>query len=416
MKRLIILVTSIVLLANNLTANARNFPKGAYNVSTPKVEGVRDELLKNIAPIVTKSIEEGYYPGAVVLASHNGQVIYKGVFGNQSIAPKVTPMNFNTIFDIASMTKVIVTTTAVMQLVEQGKINLDTPVATYWPEFAKNGKDKITIRHLLTHYSGLPASITDNNWNGKEEAYKKITLQKLKTKPGSNFQYSDINFITLGYIVEIVSHEKLNDYAKTNIFKKLKMDSTFYKPSKNLKSRIAPTVVTNKVSRVGEVHDPITYKMGGVSGMAGVFSTANDIATFADTILNDGLISKNIIQERYLLSPLTIKKMLSPQTPDNKMNIRALGWDMDTKYSNRGVLFPIGSFGHTGWTGSSIWIDPKTNTYLIILTSRAHPTPAPANNLIKDRSTIANIIAASITDVSTKDIKNTSKGEIIRAY
>ncbi|MBA2654895.1 MAG: beta-lactamase family protein [Gammaproteobacteria bacterium] len=406
----------------------RHFPPGTHKIFISDISGVRSKLLEKIAPIVEKSIDQGLYPGAVILASHRGHIIYRGVFGNRSIIPTVEPMTFRTIFDVASLTKPVVTTTAIMQLVEQGKLDIDLPVGCYWPAFSHNGKQGITTRELLTHTSGLAPDLTfTENIQGKisefgeNDVYSRVEQQHLTHPPGTVFIYSDINFIALGHLVEIISHEPLNDYATKHIFQPLDMDRSFYRPPAQYKNEIAPTQMISGKLRWGQVHDDTVYFMGGVSGMAGLFSDAADLGRFAQCLVNGGRLSSgDKSNSKYLLGPLTILKMITPQTPANMADIHGLGWDIDTRYSNRGILFPINSYGHTGWTGTSLWIDPNTETWLVILTSRTHPSPAPVNPLIHDRKAIANIIAGSIVDISIKNnlkkMTNTGKGELTRAY
>lgn len=381
-------------------AGQRNFPPGITQEYQAKT--LHPEYLNQIAPLVKNSIEQGNYPGAVILAGHQGKIIYRGVFGNQQVQPYLFPMQRNTIFDVASLTKVIVTTTAIMQLVEQGTIKLDAPVAHYWPAFADQEKDKITVRQLLTHTSGLPEDIASvelnailpldkqmtkpNQWSGKKAALNKITQIKPHAQIGSHFLYSDINFIVLGYLVERVSHERLDHYAYRHIFKPLKMMNSFYKPNEQLKNRIAPTEIMSGELRWGEVHDPTVNLMGGIAGMAGLFSTADDLGKFAESLLSKPIILKTD----------TIKMMIVPQTPETMAEKRGLGWDIKTSFSCGGTVFSKASFGHTGWTGTSIWIDPDSHTWLVILTSRTHPKPLAVNALKQDRSAIADLIARAV--------------------
>ena len=391
------------------------FPAGARNISITKTNGIRSNLLQNIAPIIEKSIVEGNYPGAIILAGHHGHIIYRGVFGNARILPNIAPMRFNTLFDIASLTKVVATTPAIMQLVEKAKIDLDAPVAKYWPAFGSQGKESVTIRELLTHPSGLPADIpVDNEPAGKNKILEQIALVKLSETPGTHFLYSDINFVVLAHLVEIITKENFNHYVENHIIHPLGMKNTFFLPSMKLRYRIAPTTIIDKKLRWGEVQDPLAYAMGGVAGNAGLFSNASDLATYAQCLLNGGHLPKK--HPGYLLGPLAILKMTTRQTPANIADSRGFGWDIDSAYSNRGVLFPVSSYGHTGWTGTSLWIDPTTQTWLIILTSRTHPLPAKNNQLIQDRRAIANILSASITDISTPQQGNTGQGELQRAY
>jgi CubicO group peptidase (beta-lactamase class C family) len=395
------------------------FPPGAHDISILPVTGIRTDLLKNIAPIIEKSIAAGEYPGAVVLAAHRGHIIYRGVFGNRSILPLVAPMQFDTIFDVASLTKVLATTPAILQLMEQGKLELDAPVAKYWPQFAVNGKEGVTIREMLTHTSGLPADISTYP-AGKNNVLDQIEKLELSHLPGTAYLYSDLNFIVLGHIVEVISHEPLNEYVQHHIFKPLNMTSTSYLPADNLRDRIAPTEMVNHELRWGKVHDPGAYAMQGISGNAGVFSTANDIGLYAQCLLNNGRItSASNLKKKptsYLLGPLTILKMTTPQMSPTLLDIRGLGWDLDSAFSSRGILFPAKSYGHTGWTGASLWIDPVTQTWLIVLSNRIHPKALSNNQIVQDRRAIANIIAASITDVVINNLNNTGDGELVRAY
>jgi len=398
-------------------AQSSHFPRGSDKVLIPETVGVRTDLLKNIAPLVQKSIADGKYPGAVVLVSHRGQIIYRGVFGSRRILPNPAPMTFNTIFDLASLTKVVATTPAVMQLVEEGKLELDTPIKKYWPAFSAQGKEAITVRELLTHTSGLPADIASPAY-GEAKVLQQIVQLKLQHPAGTHYEYSDLNFIVLAYLVERISNEPFAVYTQKHVFNVLGMSDTSFLPKRALRARIAPTEIIDHQLRWGVVQDPMAYAMGGVSGNAGLFSTARDLGIYAQCLLNSGRVSStNSIQKPgYLLGPLTVLKMTTSQTSEPLIGERALGWDMDSTYSNRGLLFPIRSYGHTGWTGTSIWIDPVTQTWIIILTSRTHPMTAPINQIAEDRRTIATIIAASIVDTAVLSQSNTGYGELRRAY
>jgi CubicO group peptidase (beta-lactamase class C family) len=414
-RKLLLFFVIILFIISGEAISQTSHPSGTYDVIIPKNYGVRTDILENIAPVIEKSIRAGYYPGAVVLVGHRGHMIYRGVFGYQSFLPDKTLMQFDTLFDLASLTKVIATTPAIMQLLEQGKLTLDTPVATYWPTFGSHGKNKITVRELLTHESGLPADI-ELIHHSKELIYKQI--EQLHASSTKKFVYSDINFI-LAHLVEILSGESFDQYAQRHIFNPLKMTNTFFNPTINLRDRIAPTELSEGQLRWGKVQDPLSFAMGGVSGNAGLFSDANDLSLYAECLLNGGRITsskKEPTEDHYLLGPLSILKMTTPQTPPQDVNVRGLGWDIDSPYSNRGVLLPVTSFGHTGWTGTSIWVDPTTQTYIIILTSRLHPKPTPHNQLIEDRRLIATFVAASLTDISSYSESNTGLGELARAY
>ena len=316
--------------------------------------------------IVQEAIHAGQIPGAVVLVWHNGQVLYRKAFGYRALEPRRELMTVDTVFDLASLTKVVATTTAVMQLVEKGEVRLNDPVAKYIPEFAQNGKEDITVRGLLTHYSGLQPDLDlTHPWQGRDTAFSMAFAEKPVNPPGSRFVYSDINFITLGALVERVSKVELDKYCAQNIFTPLKMARTRFLPPATWVPKIAPTEYDeqNRMLR-GIVHDPTARRMGGVAGQAGLFSTADDLSKFA----------RALIAGSSVLPSLLVEKMSTPQQPPAAHELRGFGWDIDSPFStNRGELLPVGSFGHTGFTGTSLWIDPTTRTYIILLTNAVHP-------------------------------------------
>jgi uncharacterized protein YbbC (DUF1343 family)/CubicO group peptidase (beta-lactamase class C family) len=364
--------------------------------------GLTGQKLAAIASVAKEAIRTGKCPGAVVVVGQNARVIYRKAFGHRALVPQELPMTVHTIFDLASLTKVVATTTAIMQLVERGKIVLSAPVSDYWPEFKGNGKEDITVRELMTHYSGLPPDLDlKPDWSGYETAMKMIVDEKPIVPPGTRFIYSDINFETLGELVRRVSGEPLDIYCSKHIFLPLGMKETRFKPPATLRRRIAPTQYQNgdKGKMLwGEVHDPTAYNMGGVAGHAGLFSTADDLTIFAQMLLNGGTYKRTRI-----LSPLTVEKMTSPQTPPDKMAVRGLGWDLDSPFaSNRGELFEVGSYGHTGFTGTDIWIDPVTKTYIIILTNRVHPDGK--GDVGPMRENIATLVAAALGPASAERV------------
>ncbi|WP_263360061.1 serine hydrolase [Acidicapsa ligni] len=319
-----------------------------------------------IDSIVTQAVADGNIPGAVVLVGHNGKIVYRKAFGMRSLEPTREPMTMDTIFDLASLTKCIATTTSIMKLLQDGRIRLNDPVAKYLPEFAQNGKEDITIRELMTHFSGLgPDLDLKQPWSGRDAAYAMAMRETPAYPPGSRFLYSDINFETLGFLVEKISGMSLNEFAKQNVFIPLGMMDTDFLPPASLSSRIAPTQYDeNRKMLRGVVHDPTARRMGGVAGHAGLFSTADDLAKFAQDLLSGHRV----------LSELAVEKMATPQQPAMAASQRGLGWDIDSPFAtNRGELLPIGSFGHTGFTGTSLWIDPITDTYVILLTNAVHP-------------------------------------------
>ncbi len=384
--------------------------------------GLDAQKLAGIPAVVNQAIAQGKCPGAVVLIGHRGRVVYRAAFGHRSLVPTVTPMTPDTIFDMASMTKVIATTTAIMQLFEQGKIRLDNPVADYWPAFGENGKEHITVRELMTHYSGLAPDLElKTDWSGYETAMQKIVDERPLYPPGTRFLYSDINFETLGELVHRISGEPLDVYCAQHIFKPLGMKDTSFRPLEELhvsRERIAPEQYEygdHGPLLWGVVHDPTARRMGGVAGHAGLFSDVDDISIFAQMLLDGGTYHGVRI-----LSPLTVAKMTSPQTPPDAMAVRGLGWDLDSPFSsNRGELFPVGAYGHTGFTGTSIIIDPVTQTYLIILTNRVHPDGR--GNVVSLRAQLATLVASALGPLSNRQILNSRKSltgyyELMQGY
>jgi uncharacterized protein YbbC (DUF1343 family) len=355
----------------------------------PKMRAILD-------PILDESIAAGDIPGAVLLVGHNGRVIYRKAFGSRALEPVGEPMTVDTMFDLASLTKCVATTTSIMQLVEQGRVRLNDPVAAYLPEFAKNGKQDITIRELLTHYSGLAPDLDlQTPWNGRDAAFAMAMAQTLSNPPGSQFVYSDINFEVLGFVVEKVSGEPLNDFADERIFIPLGMKHTRFLPPDTWLPRIAPTQYDEQGKMLrGVVHDPTARRMGGVAGHAGLFSTADDLSRFAQDMLSGFKV----------LSPAIVEKMSTPQQPPTAGSLRGLGWDIDSPFSsNRGELLPVGSFGHTGFTGTSLWIDPVTDTYIILLTNAVHPRGG--KSVVSLRSRIATAVVQGLALTVTQKQK-----------
>ena len=359
--------------------------------SAPAPQAASKEEQSWFAPlddILKEAVTNGSAPGAVLMVGHNGLIAYRKAYGNRVAGQKPEPMTADTIFDLASLTKVIATTTCVMRLEQLGQIKLNDPVSKYIPDFAQNGKEDVTIRMLLTHYSGLPADVDlKQPWNGVDEGYARANATKLVNPPGSTFLYSDVGFVVLGELVQKVSGMPLDQYAQQYVFGPLGMTSTRFNPPQTWLPRIAPTQRDEHTGQTlrGTVHDPTARQMGGVAGDAGLFSTADDVARFAQALLNGGAP---------ILNSLIVEKMTTPQQPANYPNVRGLGWDIDSPYSsNRGELLPVGSYGHTGFTGTSLWIDPTTNTYVILLTNA---TMLKDGNVISLRTEIATAVAAAL--------------------
>lgn len=342
--------------------------------------------------VVENAIKEGQIPGAVLLVGHNGRIIHHKAYGNRELVPNPEAMTADTIFDCASLTKVVATTSSLMKLFEEGRFRLNDRVTQYLPEF-QGGQSDITIRNLLTHFSGLrPDLDLKPAWSGYETGVRLALMDKPVNPPGARFVYSDINFILLGELVHRLSGQLVSDYARQNIFVPLGMKDSMFQPPPALLSRIAPTeaVTPGGPPLRGVVHDETTRYMGGVAGHAGLFSTADDLALFCQMLLNRGELAGV-----RLFSPLTVEKFTTPQTPPDQPILRGLGWDLDSPFAgNRGELFPIGSYGHTGFTGTSLWIDPVTRTYVVLLTNSVHPFRRPAITTL--RGEVATVTAAAL--------------------
>jgi uncharacterized protein YbbC (DUF1343 family) len=374
-------------------ANGANQPEAR----NPDAHNSGAHSFDNIDALMQAAVAKGNMPGGVVIIGHNGAVVYRKAFGSRSIEPTHEAMTVDTIFDLASLTKVIATTTAVMQLLDEGRIRLNDPVAAYLPEFAQNGKGQITVRELLTHFSGLPPDLDlKESWQGRDTAYNMAMQVRPMYTPGTRFLYSDINFETLGFVVEKISGMTLNEYTSDHIFAPLGMAETTFLPPASWIPRIAPTQYdeNGKMLR-GVGHDPTARRMGGVAGHAGLFSTADDLAKFAQNLLSDN---------PKILTREAIAKMSTPEQPATAASLRGLGWDIDSPFSsNRGELLPVGSFGHTGFTGTSLWIDPVTDTYIILLTNAVHPNGK--GSVISLRARLATAVVETLHLTATEEEK-----------
>ena len=325
------------------------------------------DRLAAIDELIAQGIADHRMPGAVLWLEHGGTNYHKA-YGERALFPVVEPMTEDTIFDAASLTKVIATTPAIMLLVERGLVKVDAPVQDYIEEFRRDGKDGITVRHLLTHTSGLRAGLSPRP-DGARSAIQMACQEKVTNAPGTFFRYSDINFILLGEVVRRVSAQPLPQFASEQIFRPLGMKDTRYLPSLEERARIAPTERdgTNNWLR-GVVHDPTARAMGGVAGHAGLFTTASDLARFARMMLNLGELDGV-----RLFRPETVSAMTAVQSAAGVAAKRGFGWDIDTGFSRRGEIFPLGSYGHTGFTGTALWIDPYSKTFWVLLSNRVNP-------------------------------------------
>lgn len=309
-------------------------------------------------------------PGVVVRVQRGEKVLLEKAWGHRTVEPLLEPQTVETIFDLASLTKPIATSTAIAVLVDQGKLQWTDKVVKHWPEFAPNGKDQLTLEHLLLHTSGLIADNPISEYAGdRSESLSHICKLRLISPLGATFRYSDVNYIVLGEVVARVSGKPLDHFCQGAIFGPLGMKETgFGVKDPGLVSRVAPTEMRNGKWMQGQVHDPRAFRLGGVAGHAGLFSTARDLGLFARMVLAEGILGK----ERILSAKTVREWTMAREVPGG---FRTYGFDMDTAYSfNRGELFSRRlSFGHTGFTGTALWIDPVHDAAVIFLSHRVHP-------------------------------------------
>lgn len=367
---------------------------------SPESIGLSSEKLKFIDSVVIKNLNEGNMPGAVVVIGGKDGIVFRKAYGNSWLVPEKKPMTTETIFDLASVTKPVATATSIMILLERGFISLEDEVRKYIPEFKpyvdENGKEyHAKIYHLLTHTSGLPDYTSSDSIRSKygypapEGTVETICNLPRFAPPGKEFKYSCLGFITLAEIIKRITGKNIAEFSKENIFKPLGMDKTTYNPDDNLKKFCAPTEFRNGKMTYGEVHDPLAYIQGGISGNAGLFSTGDDLAIYAQMILNKGEY-----KGKRILGSKTVELMTSI-FPKVEFAGRGLGWDINSAYNQqRGDIFEIGSFGHTGFTGTSIHISTQEKIFVIILTNRVHPDGK--GNVASLRRAIANIVAGAI--------------------
>jgi CubicO group peptidase (beta-lactamase class C family) len=383
----LVLLTSVV-----VWPGCKTTPRPTSSFSFPEAS------LRRIEALIEQGIADHRLPGAVWWIEHDG-VFQHGAVGKRAIEPVEELMTEDTLFDAASLTKVVATTPAVMLLAERGTLDLEAPVQKYIEEFRRHGKDGITLRHLLTHTSGLRSGL-GRRVEGQRTAIAYACQEIVTNAPGTGFIYSDINYILLGEVVQRVSGQPLEQFVAEEIYQPLKMKHTRYLPWKSDLPRVAPTQREGTNMLRGVVHDPTARGMGGVAGHAGVFSTASDLARFARMMLNGGELDGV-----RLFRPETVSAMTRVQSPATLSVKRGFGWDIDTGFSRRGEIFPLGSYGHTGFTGTALWIDPYSKTFWILLSNRVHPDgKANISSLQKSFSTLvaeaAGLQRASATEVT----------------
>ncbi len=379
-------IASIVVLMAVSQAEAAPPP---LEIVEPRTVGLSVDRLQHIDAVVAEGLERERMPGCVVLVGCRGRIAWLKAYGARQLVPEVVPMTTDTVFDLASLTKPIATATSIMALIEQERLKLDDKVETHISEFGTNGKDAITIEQLLTHQAGLiPDNSLRDYQDGPKLAFQRIHKLDLRAEPGTRFIYSDVGFLVLGELVERISGRPLNKYAQSTIFEPLGMSETMFLPNESLRSRAAVTQQRDGNWMQGEVHDPRSFELGGVAGHAGLFSTASDLAKYAQMMVNGGKLGDvRVIREE------TVDLMRTPIEVSS--GLRALGWDVRTGYSsNRGDLFSSEAFGHGGFTGTAIWIDPQLDLFVVFLSNRVHPDGKGSVNSLAGR--IGTIAAASI--------------------
>lgn len=358
----------------------------------PEEVGMSAAHLNNIDAVVTEGLKIGRMPGCVVMVGRQGRIVFEKAYGQRAVSPEPEPMTVDTVFDMASITKPLATATSIMLLIERGDLRLRDKVSYYIPEFSKNGKQDVTIYQLLTHQSGfIPDNADADYLQGPETAFQKIFALTPQSPPGTKFIYSDVGFIVLGELVKRLSGQNLHEFSQEQIYQPLGMTETTYLPGKELVPRIAPTEQRKGKWLRGQVHDPRAEYLGGVAGHAGLFSTAQDLAVYCQMMLNRGTYANVRI-----LSPRGVSVMTD--TYNSGTSLRGLGWDkLSTFSTNRGELFTESAYGHSGFTGTSLWIDPGLDLFVIVLSNRVHPDGKGLINPVSGR--IGTIAAAAILDM-----------------
>jgi uncharacterized protein YbbC (DUF1343 family) len=376
----------VLLTVSRLGAAAARLP-----TASPEEVGMDGDKLTEIDQVVAKGIAAGEMPGCVVLIGRRAKVVFFKAYGNKQIEPKPVPMTLDTLFDMASLTKPTATATSVMILIERGKLGLDDRVAKHIPEFGQNGKEPITVFQLLTHQGGLiPDNALADYEDGPQKAWQRIYALKPRATPGSKFIYTDVGYLVLGELVRKLSGKNVHEFSRDHVFGPLGMTETGYVPPKQLRERAAPAEKRNDQWIQGEVHDPRAYLLDGIAGHAGLFSTAGDMAVYAQMMLGRGEHGGVRI-----LGPRTVAMMTRAYPVSN--GFRGLGWDRRTGYSsNRGKAFSSKAFGHGGFTGTAMWIDPELELFVIFLSNRLHPDGKGSVNPLAGR--IGTIAADAIRD------------------
>lgn len=358
----------------------------------PEAVGLHASLPAVLDSLLRVAIADRVTPGAALAVGRHGRLVHLEGYGRNDWELDAPAVTDSTIYDLASLTKVVATTTAAMILEEEKRLDLDRPVREYLPEFEAPGKEPITVRMLLTHQSGMTTLMLHREAQGHEQYLEKISTHPLRWEPGTHTNYSDWNIITLQFVIERITGQPLDEVLEARVFGPLAMRDTGYNPDPWLKARIAPTEVDTVFRHThvhGYVHDENAWAMGGVAGHAGLFSSGRDLAVFAQMLLNGGEYNG-----RRILKPATIARWTAPQGPGSS---RALGWDTPSKDSSAGQYFSPRSFGHTGFTGTSLWVDPQKDLFVILLTNRVNPT-RQNTRIAPLRRAVADAVQAAVLD------------------
>lgn len=344
--------------------------------------------------LINKGLADSAYPGAVLYVGYKGSIIYKNAFGHFTYDKNAAPMKLDAMFDMASVTKVMATTTAAMLLCDEGKLQLDKKVCEYLPEFGNNGKENVTIRNLLLHNSGLPPfKPFYQTLKTREEERAALMNMKPDYATGTQTVYSCLGMITLQQVIEKITGESMDKFLTRKVYKPIGMLRTMYNPAEAYIKDCVPTEKDDYWRMTvlqGKVHDEAAYLLGGVSGNAGLFSTGKDISIFLQMLLQKGSYNNH----RYI-KPETVEMWTKVQNPAN--STRGLGWDTKSpEGSSAGHLFSADSYGHTGFTGTSVWVDPERELFAVLLTNRVHPT-RNNNKLSRVRSYVHDAIVEAVT-------------------
>jgi CubicO group peptidase (beta-lactamase class C family) len=363
----------------------------------PSAVGMRNSLIPRLDSVIKAGIADHAAPGATIAVARRGKLVVLKGYGHADWAAGAPKATDSTMYDMASLTKVVATTTAAMILEEEGKLNIDHPVASYLPEYDVPDKRAITVRMLLTHASGIKSNFP--LWKeakGREQYFAGMVTFPLVREPGSAVEYTDWNMVLMQFIIERITGQTLDQFVEARVFGPLGMRDTRYNPPESLKPRIAPTETEDfRGGQVwGVVHDETAWVLGGVSGNAGLFSSARDLAVFVQMLLNGGSYG-----DTQLIKPSTVARWTARQRPDAS---RALGWDTPSPQSSAGRFFSLRSFGHTGFTGTSIWADPEKELFVVLLTNRVNPT-RDNQKIGPLRRAVADVIQQSVVDSPLRD-------------